>query len=357
MTIKQKFDAKNCKGGKKQHSLKDLQDFAKSMSIPYEKKTREQLCMLLGSAFNEEKRRLSRQREACLRRKANGSELKKEMDINKLEDLKTKIENDLVKTVQQTLNISRKLEGIEDDPDASLGEDNLPLSRMQKRVELKDARVQMYANYLDIVGDILNDYNGMSDDEESDSDHEGPDDESLLSDDAFLVYYFFIRSDHILVKASNGKSYYVLKGQKDPEKAANVLARQEQLVEKLFKLLPPEEDWVKRMKDNWNPRGIRESTPYNPFGLTSYIENKKHANLCLRDKRTGEIHSNENMMNLVLLHELTHLSTVTYGHNAEFKTNFQKVMAVAEGHGLVENTNFAAQKECFCGMLIDGKVI
>ena len=68
-----KFHAKNCKGGKKQHSLSDLQNFAKEMRIPHENKTREQLCGLLGSAFNAEKRKLSRQRESCMKRRESGS--------------------------------------------------------------------------------------------------------------------------------------------------------------------------------------------------------------------------------------------------------------------------------------------
>ena len=174
-----------------------------------------------------------------------------------------------------------------------------------------------------------------------------------------IIYFFFFHSNHKKVQASNGKYYYVLKGfEKDEKEAAEILAKQEILVEKLIAALPPDKQYTKLIKKNWNPSRIQEATPYNQLGLTSYIENKRNANLCLRDKRTGELHADHNLMNLVLIHELSHCGTKSYGHNPEFKQVLTEVMAIAEGMNLVRNEDFSgSNSKCFCGMLIDGKVI
>jgi predicted metal-dependent hydrolase len=59
----------------------------------------------------------------------------------------------------------------------------------------------------------------------------------------------------------------------------------------------------------------------------------------------------------VILHELAHLASVTYGHNQEFNENFQWVAKNAQDMGYYKYINFTMQPKEYCGMQITTSII
>ncbi|BAU80194.1 metallopeptidase WLM [Tokyovirus A1] len=60
----------------------------------------------------------------------------------------------------------------------------------------------------------------------------------------------------------------------------------------------------------------------------AYTENKKAIFLCLKDPETKQYYD-MNTLVYVVLHELAHMSSVTYGHNQEFHQNFARLLRQA----------------------------
>lgn len=74
---------------------------------------------------------------------------------------------------------------------------------------------------------------------------------------------------------------------------------------------------------------------------------KGSISLCVR-RADGELES-ENTAMFVLLHELAHIATDTYGHKPEFWANMRFLLEVAELTGSYTYENFDAQAMSYCG--------
>ena len=62
-------------------------------------------------------------------------------------------------------------------------------------------------------------------------------------------------------------------------------------------------------------------------------KNKKVISICLRNPETGDFYS-ENTLMYVLLHELAHVISPTYGHDENFKERMNRLLSQAEKLGL-----------------------
>ena len=54
----------------------------------------------------------------------------------------------------------------------------------------------------------------------------------------------------------------------------------------------------------------------------------------------------------VVIHELAHLGSVSYGHNGEFMETFKFLLNAAMKYGLYEKIDFYTQNTEYCGMQI-----
>jgi len=70
------------------------------------------------------------------------------------------------------------------------------------------------------------------------------------------------------------------------------------------------------------------------IGDSSYTINKSKIYLALCDKN-GDYYSDNTLMH-VLLHELAHVKSHDIGHTPLFHENFQKILEIAEKHGLYD---------------------
>ncbi len=144
---------------------------------------------------------------------------------------------------------------------------------------------------------------------------------------------------------------------KEVAKRLAVLARKtDTLVNYMYQNKAPNPEVSQRLYSRWqqirnNPRGLRETA----FGETSaaYTVNKsEQIRICIRDRSSGdeEPHfEDDNTSMFVLLHELAHIMSKTYGHGVEFKRNFATITKLAETLGVYHPVDYSQQPTNYCG--------
>jgi hypothetical protein len=110
---------------------------------------------------------------------------------------------------------------------------------------------------------------------------------------------------------------------------------------------------IKRLKKNFKPNNISESSPGNAY--TSYSINKgEKIVFCLRQK--GGVDSNElvdlNTMMFVAIHELAHLMSKSIGHTTEFWDNMRFLLKKGIGLKIYKHIDYNKHPEDYCGIKI-----
>ena len=109
-------------------------------------------------------------------------------------------------------------------------------------------------------------------------------------------------------------------------------------------------EFVERLVRYYDPEVIREHIPRGTTN-TSYVINKgSEVVFCLKSSGSFEDRST---LQFVALHELTHIGTLSYGHEADFWENFKFMLKEAQEAGLYQPINYAAQPATYCGLHLD----
>ena len=157
-----------------------------------------------------------------------------------------------------------------------------------------------------------------------------------------------------IVSDVNGKKYCV-RERENMKPASDLLAN---TTEKLITIVEhladkyPEQDNVKRLVKNFNPKKIKEILPTSEY--TAYSENKgEKIAFCLNKQK----HDNENLIDestltFVAIHELSHVMTVSIGHKSEFWENFKFLLENAKEAGIHQPVDYKQQPKEYCGMKI-----
>jgi hypothetical protein len=114
----------------------------------------------------------------------------------------------------------------------------------------------------------------------------------------------------------------------------------------------PDDERTKRLASRFNASKIVETLPTSEY--TAYSENKgKKIAFCLnKQKEDNNQLIDPNTLMFVALHELSHLTTTTIGHNDEFWTNFKYVLTHAVAAGVYEPIDYKENRTDYCGMTI-----
>ena len=85
---------------------------------------------------------------------------------------------------------------------------------------------------------------------------------------------------------------------------------------------------------------------------TSYVINKGETiSLCLREKQSGENKFHDlDILKFVMLHELSHMITVSIAHDIEFWTNFKFLLEFCNKHDLYKVPNYEQNGINYCGL-------
>jgi hypothetical protein len=114
----------------------------------------------------------------------------------------------------------------------------------------------------------------------------------------------------------------------------------------------PEDDRVKRLVKKFNPDKIVETLPTSEY--TAYSENKgKKIAFCLNKKKDNDKNLiDPNTLMFVAIHEMSHVATLSIGHNTEFWDNFKFLLKEADKAGLYKPIDYKKENEEYCGMTI-----
>lgn len=174
----------------------------------------------------------------------------------------------------------------------------------------------------------------------------------------FYVYLENKAADVIYVKTHNVE--FLVRNLPDKEAAALLLSK---IRERLIKLVDHTSKEIKdkdektdhlkslkRLKKNFRPNNITESSPGNKY--TSYSINKgEKIVFCLRSKETDKLVDINTMM-FVAIHELAHLMTKSIGHTTEFWDNMRFLLKEGIKIKVYEKQDFNSVPVEYCGTQI-----
>ena len=168
----------------------------------------------------------------------------------------------------------------------------------------------------------------------------------------FFIYFNFKNSflNITYVKSTIDGRSYLVRNRDDKQKAADTLATLNkkllQLIDYLVKKDGSNVD-IQRLKKNFDPDNISESTQYSKY--TSYSVNKgEKIVFCIRSKKTNELEK-DNILMFVALHELGHLMTKSIGHTEEFWRNFKFLLQESINIGIYIKDDFNKNPVEYCG--------
>ena len=111
---------------------------------------------------------------------------------------------------------------------------------------------------------------------------------------------------------------------------------------------------VKSLKKNYKTANLEENIPERSGGDTSYVIDKGEVfAMCIRDPQNGnKIDPKTNDLRFVLIHEMSHLFTKSFGHDRAFWNNFRFLLKEAIDIGVYEAKNYKKEKSPYCGIVI-----
>ena len=123
----------------------------------------------------------------------------------------------------------------------------------------------------------------------------------------------------------------------------------------LLKILPVNDIRRKKLIERFDKKnGLFEVDPYNTKKYTSYTLNKNSIGMCMREKNSDKPLHDIEILKFVFLHELGHICTDSYDHNAEFWENFKWLLTYAYDNKLKKPINFEKNPVKYCtGIIID----
>lgn len=151
-----------------------------------------------------------------------------------------------------------------------------------------------------------------------------------------------MKESHVTGKA------YLVKNRKGSGAVADRLAELESHARRFLhaaKQLHPEDDRLLNISKRWN--GTLAETPEDAKDV-AYSISKKSIFICVRAK-DGDTIADFNTCVFVLLHELAHVATNSWGHKPEFWKNMQFLLEAAEATGFYTYQNFGEKIETYCG--------
>jgi len=172
-----------------------------------------------------------------------------------------------------------------------------------------------------------------------------------------ICLYLFFNSDFYnlkcVVSTVDGNKYCVRERKRIHEAAdilATVMKKCESLISYLIRKYPNNAA-VQRLHKKFDKSRCVETLPTSE--LTAYSENKgEKVAFCLNKKKSGTKLIDENTLTFVALHELSHIMSISVGHNDEFWDNFKFLLDNAVEINLYTPVDYKKNPEGYCGLEI-----
>jgi hypothetical protein len=172
------------------------------------------------------------------------------------------------------------------------------------------------------------------------------------------IYEYF--STDSIISSIDKRPYKVISRYTNKTTAADIMAQLHDFIIEFLRFLKNkfiinrrgtnlEQNFAKRLLKNYNPDVVFENDP-KPGEDTSFVVNKgKKFAICLRSKKTKRIH-NLKLLQFVVIHEMTHLGTITYGHDYQFWSWMKFLLTQSKEAGLYNPVNYKKSPTTYCGI-------
>lgn len=158
----------------------------------------------------------------------------------------------------------------------------------------------------------------------------------------------------------NEESFTVQNNPDEPEWVGKEVARRlhslaqkgDRIVIESFNRNYPDKATAQRLASRWKSIRENDTLRETAFGEKSaaYTVNKgDELRICIRDPSKDKLFEDENTSVFVLLHEMAHLSSLSWGHGKEFKENFAKLVKAAVDMDIYHYQDFSSSSEDYCG--------
>lgn len=164
-----------------------------------------------------------------------------------------------------------------------------------------------------------------------------------------LLFYIFFYDNLYPTKANDNNIYYVRNTNK--LKAANKLASINVFLKKLISKLLTDYKDNKLVQTMGKKKIIVKELPKNTEKKVAYTVNKSVIYICLRTNNNFE--TNLNSIKFVIMHELSHIISNTYGHTEEYWNIFRLVLKSSIKHKLYNYRNYYNNPVNYCNIKID----
>lgn len=174
-----------------------------------------------------------------------------------------------------------------------------------------------------------------------------------------LLYYFdkVSKTEAIYLKSGLNNKQYLVKNLEKKEEATYILSVIEERINLLkdylqmnAKKFSEYEPYINQFCDRIKNLSLHENGPDGNY--TSYTVNKgEEIALCLRSKKTGELHD-INLVMYVVLHELAHVACPEVDHTELFKKIFIFLIQIAVNLKIYKKINYQIYPQEYCGLTI-----
>jgi hypothetical protein len=172
------------------------------------------------------------------------------------------------------------------------------------------------------------------------------------------------------VKSSNkNEGFLVQNNKQEPEwigkevsnRLSRLVAKVDILVKNMIETSYPSKEISQRLYHRWqnirkNPNGLRETAHHETSAAYS-VNKGQEVRICVRNKNSNKIFEDENTMMFVMLHELGHIASISYGHNKEFRDNFRHLTVKAIDLKLYAYEDFQNSPTTYCNTHINNSSI
>jgi len=171
---------------------------------------------------------------------------------------------------------------------------------------------------------------------------------------AWLLWDTYANGEVEYVKSGVDGKEYLVQSLPDKKEAADLLAQIIANLQKLVKHLEEtqaDDERTVRIVKNFNANAISEGSENAKY--TSYSVNKgEKVVLCLRSRDKSNKLMDLNTMMFVALHELSHISSKTIGHDETFWNNFKWLLQNSVQIGIYQEQDFKQKPVEYCGIQI-----
>lgn len=163
--------------------------------------------------------------------------------------------------------------------------------------------------------------------------------------------FLLLRRDRMTWQlARSNRTLYYVKNLPDAHEAAEHLARLDTTVKAFLDSATqrhPDDPRLHRIRERWS--GTLAETPSASENV-AYSVGKNSIYICVREKNGGLADHNTSFF--VLLHELAHVATDTYGHSKQFWKNMKYLLEMADELGVYAYVNHDEKEESLCGRVL-----